>query len=535
MQAQGLRGVNLSGAEWGANTIPGRLGREYTFHSERSYQYWTAKGLGLVRFAFLWERLQPVPGGPLDADYLALLKQTARWAEAAGAKLIIEPHNFGRYRMEEDGRLVEYIIDNPAADGSIRVSKENFADLWARLAQEFRDDAGVHAFDLMNEPHDMARADWKAISQEAVNAIRGMGDKRLILVPGNGWSGAEQWLRNNGPEAWIQDPENNFAYEAHCYFDRDNSGAYARGYDEEAAYLADLPNIGRRRVLNFVEWCRRNQVRGYVGEFGAPHGDARWLEVMENFLAVVDEAGMDATYWAAGEWWEEYQIGIQPRKTFTEDRPQVELLQRHLSAGWVSTNSLASGSGYQFAPSSLVLAKGVRLATETSDVGDGEWRQSLGGTMVELTDSHGAVHQASLRAVAPERLEYVLPAELAPGLVQVRIVSWDETVARGAFTAARVAPALFAGRAVLETPGEGARRQAVIHGTGFRNMLDRGGARLRAGTQALPLLEAGAVEGAPGLDLLRVELPAEVQAGGELVVALVVDGLVSNEIVVRIP
>jgi endoglucanase len=328
---RGLLGVNLSGAEWGSDTLPGRLGREYTFQSERSFQYWAAKGLGLIRFAFLWERVQPQPGGPLDVEYLALLKQAARWAEASGARLIIEPHNFGRYRVEESGQRVECIIDEPDAGGAVRVSREAFADLWARLAREFRGDAGVFGFDLMNEPHDLGRADWKTISQAALDAIRGVGDERLILVPGDGWSSAGQWLKHNGESAWIHDPADHFAYEAHCYFDRDGSGAYARSYDEEAAWQADLPNLGRRRVLNFVEWCQRNRVRGYVGEFGVPHDDPRWLAVMESFLEVVEEAGMDATYWAAGEWWENYKIGIQPLNSFTADRPQVELLQRHLA------------------------------------------------------------------------------------------------------------------------------------------------------------------------------------------------------------
>jgi uncharacterized protein (TIGR03437 family) len=286
--------------------------------------------------------------------------------------------------------------------------------------------------------------------------------------------------------------------------------------------------------MNFVEWCRSNRVRGYVGEFGAPHDDARWLEVMENFLAVVDEAGMDATYWAAGEWWENYTIGIQPLKSFSVDRPQVELLQRHLPAGWVSTNSLASGSGYQFAPSSLVLAKGLRLATETSDVGDGEWRESLGGTVVELTDSRGVARNAPLRSVAPERLEYVVPADVAPGLVQVRVVSWDESVARGVFTASAVAPSLFAGREAVERLDED-RLQMVVYGTGFRNMVEREGARLRVGDRDLPLLKAGAAAGMPGLDVLRADLPRELWGAGQAAATLRVDGRTSNEIIVAIP
>ena len=94
-------GVNLSGAEWRDEILPGQLGIDYTIHSERSYQYWASKALGLIRLAFRWERLQPGLHGPLDPFYLSLLRQNARWAERSGVRLIIQPHNFGRYRILE--------------------------------------------------------------------------------------------------------------------------------------------------------------------------------------------------------------------------------------------------------------------------------------------------------------------------------------------------------------------------------------------------------------------------------------------------
>jgi endoglucanase len=413
-----MLGVNLSGAEWGDETLPGQPGRHYTFHSERSYRYWASKGLGLIRLAFRWERLQPELRGPLEPAHLALLRQSARWAQESGVKLIIQPHNFGRYRIFEGGRHNEYIIDDDPYWSTARVTRHDFADLWARLSQEFRGDAGIHGYDLMNEPHDMGRGDWRRISQCAVDAIRASGDARLILVPGDDWSSAAKWSAANGPSSWIADPANNFQYEAHCYFDREGSGAYKHTYDEEAAVIPDLPHHGQRRVAPFIEWCRANGVRGYLGEVGAPWDDARWLTVLDNTLETVTEAGMDATYWAAGEWWEGYRIGIQPLNNFTVDRPQVALLQKHLAPGWVATNSVESGSGCSFAPGSLVSATGPNVS---------------GDARIELTDSAGAVWNPPIFSASPGRVEYLIPAGLAPGLARIRILPSGGAGAEGVF------------------------------------------------------------------------------------------------------
>ena len=175
----------------------------------------------------------------------------------------------------------------------------------------------------MNEPHDMRPEDWRSISQEVVTAIRDAGDGKLILVPGDAWSSAPRWLEVNGLASWINDPAGNFAYEAHLYFDHDGSGRYQRSYDDELSADPYLPTIGARRLAPFTAWCRANGVRGFLGEFGLPGDDPRWLTVLENFLRVLD---VDAAWWAAGEWWGDYTLSLQPQADSLVDRPQMAVL-----------------------------------------------------------------------------------------------------------------------------------------------------------------------------------------------------------------
>ncbi len=67
-----MRGVNLAGAEFGEDNLPGVYGRDYTYNSEATFRYFAAKGLNLIRLCLRWERLQPLLLGPLDAENLGI-------------------------------------------------------------------------------------------------------------------------------------------------------------------------------------------------------------------------------------------------------------------------------------------------------------------------------------------------------------------------------------------------------------------------------------------------------------------------------
>jgi len=326
------RGVSLAGAEFGVrpgfcNTNPGRFGRDYTYNSERTVAYFADLGFTRLRIPFRWERLQPRLGGPLEPAELDRLRQVVGWAAKHGATVVLDVHNFGRYCLGRDGRAVELVIDQQV-DGATPVSRDDFADLWRRLSEAFRRDREVEAYGLMNEPHDMGRSDWKAISRAAVTAVRKNGDPTLIFVPGNSYSNSEKLASVNGPTAWVGDDGGAVAYEAHCYLDADFSGRYARSYDDEAAGDRDLDNRGLMRLLPFAGWCALNRVRGVLGEFGVP-GDPRWLRVLEPLLEALGRSGLDGYWWAAGDWWPpDDALSIQPRGDRRTPAPQVATLLR---------------------------------------------------------------------------------------------------------------------------------------------------------------------------------------------------------------
>ena len=522
--AQYLRGVNVAGAEFGDNSIPGIVNRDYTYSSESTFRYFAVRNLTLIRFPFRWERIQPQLHGPLDADNLAALKRVATWARAADDRLILEPHNYGRYKFNEAGRVSESVI------GSDRVSSGDLADLWVKLSAEFRDEPAIYAYGLMNEPHDMKPGDWKVISQEVVTAIRNAGDDRLILVPGDSWSSSNRWASVHGPSAWIVDPADHFAYEAHAYFDRDESGTYARSYDEELQVDPNLATVGARRLAPFVEWCRANRVKGFLGEFGVPNTDPRWLGVLDNFLAALDAAGFDGAYWAAGEWWGNYALSVQPQSSYTVDRVQTSVLLRHLPAGGFLSVSAASNGGYVFAPDSFVSGYGSGLPEVNP--------------AIDVTDSAGVTRRAVLLYASATQINYLIPPETAAGRATVSVSSGGQPAAAGVIYVERVAPTLFAVAQLVRVSADGSRTDQavsaadpidfgaagdrlflVLYGTGLRNA-SRGS--LQIGSTSVPLAYMGSQGEFPGLDQINVELPRTLAGAGKVTLNFSADGKAAN-------
>ena len=118
---------------------------------------------------------------------------------------------------------------------------------------------------------------WESIAQQCVTAIRANGDTTKILVPGHGFSGAKDWTINH-PTAWITGG-GDVAYEAHYYFDADNSGDYPDTYATESAAAvsagyASLASRAAHEMQSWLQWLVRNGVRGFVGEMGWTHTES---------------------------------------------------------------------------------------------------------------------------------------------------------------------------------------------------------------------------------------------------------------------
>ncbi|HEX7277225.1 MAG TPA: cellulase family glycosylhydrolase [Acidimicrobiales bacterium] len=246
------RGLNMSGGDFGtpgpldatsafSNANPGTYNSAYHFDTQQSFSYVASRGINLVRLPVRWERVQPTLGGALNAAEVQRISDAVARASAAGMRVIIDIHNYGAYWLSNGTQGVRHPI------GSAEVTVTHFASLWRNLSTAFKANAGVAGYGLMNEPVGMAGpVAWEQASQAAVTAIRQNADPKLVLVPGYNWSGAQQWTSQH-PRAWITDA--NVRYEAHHYWDRDNSGAYLN------TYAAEVANA---------------QARGYVGSPPTP-------------------------------------------------------------------------------------------------------------------------------------------------------------------------------------------------------------------------------------------------------------------------
>ncbi|MDD4690451.1 MAG: cellulase family glycosylhydrolase [Eubacteriales bacterium] len=376
------RGVNLSGAESAGHILPGVEGTDYTFGEEKIFAYLERKGFDIARVPVLWERLQHTLSGPLDTAYVNGLKRNAQWAANHNMKIVIDVHNYGKYNGEFIG-----------IEGSdVRI--EDYADLWTKLSTEFKDNTGVYAYDIMNEPIFDDYKDWHKASQAAVSAIRANGDDTLIYVEGNFWGHCEHWTDINGEEPWINDSMDNTSYSAHCYFDTDTSGSYKLSFDEQLKETPDLLEIGTNRVREFGKWCKKYNLKGYIGEYGVPYRDdsktgeyenyTRWSKVMDNFLDTLDYYKMDATAWAAGHWWDKINIlNIYPANPnmnpLVDDSVHMDTFTNHLSNKedsspllfgdnrvFESEYSVIAGTGSRVNNSSLSNGQHVSLSANSS-------------------------------------------------------------------------------------------------------------------------------------------------------------------------
>jgi endoglucanase len=306
-------GVNIAGAEFASKKLPGKAGTDYFYPTSATIDHFSAKGMNTVRIPFLWERMQPALGADLNTAELDRLATVVSQATSRGMNVILDVHNYAAYLRQPIG--------------SASVPTEALADLWRRLAGRFKDNKQV-IFGLMNEPKGLPTETWLAAANAAIASIRQTGAKNLILVPGNGWTGAHSWFGKSygtpNAEAMlgVVDPANNYAFEAHQYLDSNYSGTHPQCQNEQ---------IGVTTLQRFTQWLRDHRKRGFLGEFGGG-SDPVCMAALDAMLADMEKNGdvwLGWTYWAAGFWPPTYFTSVQPVNG--ADRPQMSVLLKHVN------------------------------------------------------------------------------------------------------------------------------------------------------------------------------------------------------------
>lgn len=201
VDAKTLKGMNLAGAAYSADVLPGRPEVDFTYPTGQELDYFAKKGMTIVRVPVLWERLQPDLGGELDGAELARLVSIIGSAEAYGMRVVVDIHNYGAYRS--------------ALVGTGAVSADQFAAFWARLARHLKAH-GNAMFGLMNEPQQGDAQAWMIIIQKTIDAIWAVGAEQLILVAGTAWDGVHSFVQVSGPfAARLHDPLQRTWFEMH--------------------------------------------------------------------------------------------------------------------------------------------------------------------------------------------------------------------------------------------------------------------------------------------------------------------------------
>jgi endoglucanase len=337
VQGAGLvfTGVNLSGAEFGVGpgTIwPGTYNTNYTYPTAAEVDYFVGKGMNTFRLPFRWERLQQSLNGALDSAELARMNTFVNYATSKGAYVIVDPHNFQRYKPD----LNNFQSSAQGLVGSA-VPDSAFADFWTRIANTYKTNTHV-IFNLMNEPNSVPETQLVTSENAAIAAIRAAGAKNLILVPGNRYTGAWTWNNSDSNGASnasamlnIVDSGNNFAFDVHQYFDSDGSGSHSTINNNDV-------NVGVSRLTAFTQWLNANNRRGFLGEFaaansiigtgGAQIGD----EVLNNTLNYIQansNVWLGWAWWGGGPWWGSYMFALDP--SGNTDQPSMGVLQSHFA------------------------------------------------------------------------------------------------------------------------------------------------------------------------------------------------------------
>jgi endoglucanase len=158
------------------------------------------------------------------------------------------------------------------------------------LSAAFNKNPAIYAYDIANEPHDSADDFVRTMYQAGVTAIRNAGDNTQVWVEGNNYADP-QWTAAQPP--WIRDPANNTTYSIHDYPVCSGTPCDISGF---AQAISDMKTI--------VAWCKQYSVRCSLGETGwfGSNTTANWQQwnaYGDQLYQLLDDAGMDATYWAA--------------------------------------------------------------------------------------------------------------------------------------------------------------------------------------------------------------------------------------------
>lgn len=229
----------------------------------------------------------------------------------------------------------------------------------------------------------------------------------------------------------------------------------------------------------------------------------------------------------------------------------------------LAIGSAASGAT-TIAPDSIASAYGLDLTNKTESATSLPLPTTLGGIMVQVTDSLGATNGAGLIFVSPLQINFVVPGATAAGTATVQVMSGSNVISVGQVQVQPTAPGLFAMNSAGVAAALALRTIAPngpqttfptfqcsqgtcsnvpltlgidtplfleLFGTGIRGSSN---VTVMINGQAALVLFAGPQPQFPGLDQVNVPIDLNLRGAGVVPVVVNVDGQHSNTVFIDV-
>ncbi len=307
------KGVNLAGADFGEDSCRAPRTKITSYPTAEEVDYFTGKGMTIFRLPFRWERLQRRQLAVFNAAEQARMDTFVSYATGKGAYVLLDPHNYARYfgnligETRRTGQRIRGFLDQVGR----ALPQQQPGDLWP--------------------DERAARHDHRIVGQRRQRGHPGYPPHRGHQPdPGAGQrlgaarhSWGDNWYGTPNAVAMlnITDPGNNYAFEVHQYLDSDGSGSQR--------YLCERHDR-LQRMANFTTGCGRTTSAPFWASSAAVP-TLTCLSALDDLLTHLDQNSdvyLGWTYWAAGPWWGDYFMSIEPLEG--ADRPQMTPLSQHL-------------------------------------------------------------------------------------------------------------------------------------------------------------------------------------------------------------
>lgn len=295
-QAPFQKGVNLSG--W--FQAPSVRQVQFTKYTEQDFDNIKQLGCDVIRLPInLHAMTSGAPDYVPDPLFLDMMDQVVTWCEDRSLHLILDNHTFD-----------PAVNTDPAIEDAL-------VKVWTQMASHYKDRGTQLYYEVLNEPHGIADAQWGAIQQAAINAIRAVDTKHTIIV------GAANWNSLYNLKNLPVYTDNNLLYTFHFYdpFLFTHQGASWTDpaltplagvpFPYEASKMPAVPTALRgtwveqglvdyrqqgtaaavRAIIDeAVAFRQQRQVNLYCGEFGVyiPNSDntarVNWYQIVRQYL-----------------------------------------------------------------------------------------------------------------------------------------------------------------------------------------------------------------------------------------------------------